>query len=162
MAQDTVYPPITVLSLLGLLFCFRRASTLMPRNLSIQLENMFSGQDGGVRARRGPIALSDEDLAGAQGLDWDELEDHSLDRTVIALDSDEEENEQDEGQELQEGTRAFARYTEDDDEDAQEEEEGAYNVSVNVPERQEDSQFQLDDEDDDDAALLLPNSSRAT
>ncbi|KAG0357915.1 hypothetical protein BG005_002980 [Podila minutissima] len=153
---------ITVLSLLGLLFCFRRASTLMPRNLSIQLENMFSGQDGGVRARRGPIALSDEDLAGAQGLDWDELEDHSLDRTVIALDSDEEENEQDEGQELQEGTRAFAPYTEDDDEDAQEEEEGAYNVSVNVPERQEDSQFQLDDEDDDDAALLLPNSSRAT
>ncbi|KAG0028732.1 hypothetical protein BGZ81_004460 [Podila clonocystis] len=160
MAQDTIYPPITVLSLLGLLFCFRRASTLMPRNLSIQLENMFSGQDGGVRARRGPIALSDEDLVGAQGLDWDELEDHSLDRTVIALDSEEEEDEQNDGQELQEGTGPFAQYTEDDDEDAQEE-EGAYNVSVSVPERHEDSQFQLDDDDDDDAALLLPNSSSA-
>ncbi|KAF9214854.1 hypothetical protein BGZ59_002844 [Podila verticillata] len=156
MEPDTAYPPITALSLLGLLFCFRRASTLMPRNLSIQLENMFSGQNGGVRARRGPIALSDEDLAGATGIDWDELEDHAVDRTVIALDSDEEV---DEGQELQEGTGPFAQYTEDEDD---EEEEGAYHVSVNVPETSRDSPFQLDDEDNDnDGAALLPGRSNA-
>lgn len=132
---------------------------LMPRNLSIQLENMFSGQDGGVRTRRGPIALSDEDLAGATGIDWDELEDHAVDRTVIALDSDEEEDGQDEGQELQEGTGPFSRYTEDDDD---EEDEGAYHVSVNLPETSKDSPFQLDDQDDDnDAAALLPSSSNA-
>lgn len=132
---------------------------LMPRNLSIQLENLFSGQDGGVRARRGPIALSDEDLAGATGIDWDELEEHAVDRTVIALDSDEEEDEQDEGQELQEGTGPFAQYTEDDDD---EEEEGAYHISVNVPETSKDSPFQLDDEDDDnDGAALLPGRSNA-
>ncbi|CAO3563107.1 unnamed protein product [Mortierella alpina] len=63
---------ITVLTLLGLLFCFRRASTLLPRNLSIQLQ-MF-GQNGDNSSARGPIALTDDDMTGATGLDWEDLE----------------------------------------------------------------------------------------
>ncbi|KAF9949891.1 hypothetical protein BGZ72_008344 [Mortierella alpina] len=63
---------ITVLTLLGLLFCFRRASMLLPRNLSIQLQ-MF-GQDNNNSNARGPIALTDDDMTGATGLDWEDLE----------------------------------------------------------------------------------------
>ncbi|KAG0275172.1 hypothetical protein BGZ95_009107 [Linnemannia exigua] len=63
---------ITVCSLAGLLFCFRRASTLLPRNLTIPLQ-MF-GQNNNSSTTRGPIALSDDDLEGATRIDWDELD----------------------------------------------------------------------------------------
>ncbi|KAK3842729.1 MAG: hypothetical protein J3R72DRAFT_125805 [Linnemannia gamsii] len=63
---------ITICSLAGLLFCFRRASTLLPRNLTIPLQ-MF-GQNNNNSTTRGPIALSDDDLEGATRIDWDELD----------------------------------------------------------------------------------------
>lgn len=59
--------------LVGLLFCFRRASKLLPRNLNIQLQ-MFGQSDNSNNPGRGPIALSDDDLAGATGLEWEDLE----------------------------------------------------------------------------------------
>ncbi|KAF9574121.1 hypothetical protein EC968_007373 [Mortierella alpina] len=64
---------ITVLTLLGLLFCFRRASMLLPRNLSIQLQ-MFGQNNDNDNSTRGPIALTDDDMTGATGLDWEDLE----------------------------------------------------------------------------------------
>ncbi|KAG0289056.1 hypothetical protein BGZ96_007291 [Linnemannia gamsii] len=67
---------ITICSLAGLLFCFRRASALIPRNLTIPLQ-MFGGgggQSNRSSATRGPIALSDDDMEGATRIDWDELD----------------------------------------------------------------------------------------
>ncbi|KAG0052747.1 hypothetical protein BGZ83_002151 [Gryganskiella cystojenkinii] len=74
---------ITVGTLLGLLFCFRRASKLLPRNLNIQLqlfkENLTgNGRSAGSQERRGPIALSDDDLEGATGIDWEALDEEFL------------------------------------------------------------------------------------
>ncbi|KAF9122780.1 hypothetical protein BGW39_009491 [Mortierella sp. 14UC] len=63
---------VTICSLTGLLFCFRRASTLLPRNLTIPLQ-MF-GQNNSSSSTRGPIALSDDDMEGATRIDWEELD----------------------------------------------------------------------------------------
>ncbi|KAF9977023.1 hypothetical protein BGZ73_007231 [Actinomortierella ambigua] len=57
---------ITLLTLLGLLYCFRRASTLFPRGISIPLDNFMAGQ----RTRgHGPIALTDDDWRDADMLE---------------------------------------------------------------------------------------------
>ncbi|KAF9163373.1 hypothetical protein DFQ26_002662 [Actinomortierella ambigua] len=57
---------ITVVTLLGLWYCFRRASTLFPRGISIPLDNFIAGQQ---TRGRGPIALSDDDWRDAEALE---------------------------------------------------------------------------------------------
>ncbi|KAF9411265.1 hypothetical protein BGZ94_001391 [Podila epigama] len=161
MAGVVFQTVITIVSFAGLLYCFRRASTFMPRNISIQLENIFTGHSDG--RRRGPIALSDEDMAGATGIDWDELEEAGLDGTATALDNDDsedgeqdEEDSEDEGQELQESRRgtAFSRFRDDHDrdDDAEENHSPGRHVSISMPtdpKQPKDSQFKLSDDDEE-------------
>ncbi|KAG0226158.1 hypothetical protein BGW42_003900 [Actinomortierella wolfii] len=57
---------ITIVTLVGLWYCFRRASTLFPRAISIPLDNFMQGQRS---RRRGPIALDDDDWRDAEVLE---------------------------------------------------------------------------------------------
>lgn len=86
---------VTVCTLAGLLFCFRRASKLLPRNLNIQLQ-MFGQSDAGNTPGRGPIALSDDDLAGATGLEWEDLDAQLHDDEYDINEEEEEEDAPDE------------------------------------------------------------------
>ncbi|ORZ14854.1 hypothetical protein BCR41DRAFT_381050 [Lobosporangium transversale] len=131
---------VTICSLLGLVFCFRRASTLLPRNLNIQLQ-LFGGdnsdRNGLGIGRRGPIALSDDDLEGATGLEWEDLEaqfhgegyEDGLDGGDGDGDEDGNEYHEEEMENMTAGSRLLKpisrqnRYL-DEDEDDEEEEEG--------------------------------------
>ncbi|KAF9585599.1 hypothetical protein BGW38_001621 [Lunasporangiospora selenospora] len=86
---------ITVFSLLGLLYCFRRASTLLPRGLNIPLQifNGGSGASGDRLSRRGPIALSDDDLHGATGLDWEDVDAQLEEDGLIFRDGHDDDND---------------------------------------------------------------------
>ncbi|KAF8940273.1 hypothetical protein BGZ58_007164 [Dissophora ornata] len=128
---------VTVCSLIGLLFCFRRASRLLPRNLNMQLQ-MF-GQNNRNAQGRGPIALSEDDLAGATGIDWEDLE--------AQLQEDEEEGEErGQGEEMDDMTRPLKPMTRNVRYMDEEEEEGQELSSVSFRGRYRD-----DDEDDEDA-----------
>ncbi|KAF9089199.1 hypothetical protein BGX29_012173 [Mortierella sp. GBA35] len=140
---------ITVCSLAGLIFCFRRASTLIPRNLTIPLQ-MFGGQGSSSNStQRGPIALSDDDLEGATGIDWEELDAQLED--VHGEDGEEMLVAEGEGggvggRLLKPVTRQ-ARYLDDDEE---EEEGQGQNVGYKTTEAEEeddDAPFVDDDED---------------
>ncbi|KAI8347911.1 hypothetical protein B0O80DRAFT_463995 [Mortierella sp. GBAus27b] len=138
---------VTVCTLAGLLFCFRRASQLLPRNLNIQLQ-MF-GQNNNDNQGRGPIALSDDDIAGATGLDWEDLE------AQLHDDIDDEENIQDE--ELQDmASRPLKPMTRSDrylDDDDDEENQGQELSSVHATSRyRDDDDGDTDDVDNDSAA----------
>ncbi|KAF9198346.1 hypothetical protein BGZ49_000849 [Haplosporangium sp. Z 27] len=133
---------ITVCSLLGLLFCFRRASMLLPRNLNIQLQRFNQDSDSNGIGRRGPIALSEDDILGATGLEWEDIE--------TQLNEDDEERDQEEEMDDM-ASRPLKpmssqdRYVDDDDEEG---EEMSSNVNINNR-RYRDN----DDNDDNDDAV---------
>ncbi|GJJ72839.1 hypothetical protein EMPS_05197 [Entomortierella parvispora] len=119
---------VTVCTLLGLLFCFRRASRLLPRNLNIQLqmfkESLSGGggldRNGGAGAR-GPIALSEDDLEGAVGIDWEALDEEFLreDGEIYNDDVEERHAVEDDDDELALSSRAFEDDPEDEEDTTQ-------------------------------------------
>ncbi|KAF9934801.1 hypothetical protein FBU30_000095 [Linnemannia zychae] len=142
---------VTICTLAGLLFCFRRASALMPRNLTIPLQ-MF-GQSSDLT--RGPIALSDDDMEGATRIDWEEL-----DAQFVDLDGDDESSvtngdaEDDAGARLLNPVKKQTQYLDNDDVDD--------DLNVGEPYRTEadetmDSPFV--DDDDADKGLVVATAS---
>ncbi|KAF9907907.1 hypothetical protein EC991_010420 [Linnemannia zychae] len=131
---------ITICSLAGLLFCFRRASTLLPRNLTIPLQ-MFGQNNNSSSSTRGPIALSDDDMEGATRIDWEELDAQFEDMGNASGTGGSERM-------LAPVTRQ-ARYL-DDDEEADGE---AQPFRTSGFEGNDDAPFLDDDEDDVDQAL---------
>ncbi|KAI1320689.1 hypothetical protein EDD11_010223 [Mortierella claussenii] len=109
--------------------------------------------------RRGPIALSDDDLVGATGLEWEDLEAQLYDGEI---DAEEHQQNEYEGEEMGDMTTARPlkpitgrdRYLDDDEED--EENEGQ-ELSGGVNARYRD-----DDDDDDDDAKVGETSGEET
>ncbi|KAF9438552.1 hypothetical protein BGZ76_006934 [Entomortierella beljakovae] len=101
--------------------------------------------------RRGPIALTDDDLVGATGIEWEDIEAQlrdGEDEDIIMDDSDDDDDYEDQ-EELQDmASRPLKpinskdRYLDDDDEDDEGEE-----MTSQVNQRYRD-----DDDDDDDGA----------
>ncbi|KAF9346656.1 hypothetical protein BGX26_001832 [Mortierella sp. AD094] len=146
---------VTISSLLGLLFCFRKASSLLPRNLNIQLQRFGQNSSSSNGAgRRGPIALSDDDLVGATGIEWEDIE--------AQLHGDDDEEGRDQEEEMDDmASRPLKpmsrqdRYL--DDEDDEEGEELSSNVNVNRRYLDDD----YEDEDDDGDANNKATGSEA-
>ncbi|KAF8979852.1 hypothetical protein BGZ46_004947 [Entomortierella lignicola] len=131
---------IMMCSLLGLLFCFRRASMLLPRNLNIQLQRFNQDSNSNGIGRRGPIALSEDDLLGATGIEWEDIE--------TQLNEDDEERDQEEEMDDM-ASRPLKPMSSQDryvDDDGEEGEEMSSNVNINSR-RYRDN----DDNDDNDA-----------
>ncbi|KAG0313067.1 hypothetical protein BGZ99_009099 [Dissophora globulifera] len=151
---------VTVCSLIGMLFCFRRASRLLPRSLNIQLQ-MF-GQNSTNNPGRGPIALSDDDLVGATGLEWEDLE------AQLRDDDDDDENDDnvhggrvrergedydDQDDEMDDMARPLKPMSRKDrylDEDEDDNGEGQELSNVTVKGRYRDDEDENEDEDDDE------------
>ncbi|KAG0361634.1 hypothetical protein BGZ54_009029 [Gamsiella multidivaricata] len=142
---------------MGLIFCFRRASKLFPRNLNIQLQMFGQNNNDSQSPGRGPIALSDDDLAGATGIDWEDLEGQLGDEDGND-DNDEEEEMDDmvggsgglgEGRPLKPMKR-LERYLDGDDD---EEQEGQELSDVRVTSSS--SRYHDDDDDEEEGAAHL-------
>ncbi|KAF8942710.1 hypothetical protein BGZ47_006200 [Haplosporangium gracile] len=142
---------ITICSLAGLLFCFRKASTLIPRSLTIPLQ-MFGGQNSGSNATRGPIALSDDDLEGATRIDWDEL-DAQFEDLGDNGGGEELTAARGGGRLLKPMTRQ-TRYLDDDDEDGSQDGE-PYRMNTGVEDEENDAPF-VDDDEELEAEAALP------
>lgn len=146
---------MTVCTLVGLLFCFRRASKLLPRNLNIQLQ-MFGQNDSSNNPGRGPIALSDDDIAGATGLEWEDLEVPLRDEDFDAEEIVQDEELQDMASRPLKPMKRSERYMdndEDDDDNDDEENQGQELSSVHVTSRYRDDEDEdADDVDSDSAA----------
>ncbi|KAF9144350.1 hypothetical protein BGX30_013058 [Mortierella sp. GBA39] len=136
---------ITICSLAGLLFCFRKASSLMPRSLTIPLQ-MFGGQNSSNSAARGPIALSDDDLEGATRIDWDELDAQLED---LGDEGGEELVAAGGGGRLLKPMTRQGRYLDDDDEneDGSQDDGEPYRMTTGADDVDDDAPFVDDDEE---------------
>ncbi|KAF9159845.1 hypothetical protein BGX20_002772 [Mortierella sp. AD010] len=150
-----------------------KASSLLPRNLSIQLQGFGQNSNNNGVGRRGPIALSDDDLVGATGIEWEDIEaqlqgdghgeDQEEEMDDMAsrplkpmsrhdryLDDDEDE----EGEEMSSNVNVNRPYTDDDDEDGGDANHEGTNPEATFregesTESQKDSLFKLEDADSD-------------